>query len=213
MIINYPWKADEFEKIIKSLLKGDLIAFPTDTVYAIAALSTSKKAVKRLYKIKKRQDNKPTAILIGNKIDYKKYTKDSSQGTKKIINAFWPGALTLVLRSKSGFSSHFQGNSSDFIGIRHPSEPLIEEILVTIKEPLVASSSNTAGEPPLNTPEAIDSVFGKHLACIIRKPDFYPNPPSTIVKIDNNKFTILREGAITRTQINQALDKKENNDH
>ncbi|MDD5478048.1 MAG: L-threonylcarbamoyladenylate synthase, partial [Candidatus Omnitrophica bacterium] len=121
----------------KVIAGGGLVIIPTDTVYGIAADASNKKALDRLYEIKKRPKDKPFAILIAEKDNVEELARDIPLVAYKLMRKFWPGQLTILLKAKG------QGK----VGLRMPDNPVALEIIFQSKTALACPSANISDKP------------------------------------------------------------------
>lgn len=174
-----------------------VIIFPTDTVYGIGASIYDSLGQSRIYEIKHRPLNKPLAVLCANKeqITNIAYVTDEAI---KLIDAFLPGPLTLILRSKPEVK---KATGLDTIGVRIPKYSVALEILEKYG-PMSTTSVNESGEKSLNDYEEIKTSYG-HLVDDLYAPSDEPtsSKPSTVVDVTSDTPKVLREGAITFDQI------------
>lgn len=184
------------------LNKGDVIIFPTDTVYGIGASAFDKKGQDLIYEIKERPLSKRLSILCASLADIEKIAYVSSDA-KKLIEAFMPGGLTLILKTREeAISDSIHEN----VGVRIPNHPLALAILRE-NGPMATSSVNKSGMPPLNDYD--DIVF--HFAAQVKK--IYPNNEtpsrlaSTVINLTKSPYEIIREGSITLDDIEKVLNK------
>lgn len=185
---------DEAINFAATLLKnGGLVAFPTETVYGIGGNLWNKKAVERLYEIKKRPLNKPFTIHISSIDMIKNMHCEISPFAIKLINKFWPGPLTLILKSK---------NSK--LGFRMPRNNIAKDLISKSGVPVVAPSANISGEkPPTQAREILNTLDGKiDLILDSGKTEF--GKESTVVDTTNSSYKILRKGAIPESEIDQV---------
>lgn len=165
---------------------------PTDTLYGIVGSALNKKAVARIYKLRKRNLRKPMIILISSLSDLRRFGIKPDFRTTKILQTLWPGKVSVVLTCGSKkFSYLHRGKKS--LAFRLPASKNLRKILDKTG-PLVAPSANLEGKPPAKTIKEAKKYFGD-------KVDFYVNAgkidsaPSTLVGFKNKKLTLLREGA------------------
>ncbi|CCV64824.1 predicted translation factor, Sua5/YciO/YrdC/YwlC domain protein [Alteracholeplasma palmae J233] len=179
--------------------KGDVIIFPTDTVYGIGARLLDHKAIKKIYKIKGRDFDKPIAVLCANieQISEFAYVTDD---IKKLAEAFWPGALTLILKTKYSYESE---TFEKTIGVRIPNHPLALE-LIRKNGPLKTTSVNKSGEAPLNDYEEIKAVYNKEVSAIYPNNEKILELASTVIDLTNG-LEVIREGIITKKMIEDIL--------
>lgn len=191
----------ELQKQIKDTLdNGGVIAYVTDTVWGLGALSDSEKGVKKIYEIKKREAQKPL-ILMSNEIEnLKPYVKEINPTAQKLIDEHFPGALTLVL-PKSEKTQDYITSGFDTVGIRLPDNAVFKEICEGITGKVLATTSaNLSHEPSAKTYEqAVLNMQGK--ADLIIE-DFGQNAKgleSTVVLALDDEIKILRQGAVNLT--------------
>ena len=204
----YNWKEKinkrELAEIKKTIEEGGIIIFPTETVYGIAASALSEKGIDKLYKAKKRPREKAINIMISDKKEIEKYAIIKNKVERKIIDKFMPGEITIILEKKNNFGKTFT-LPDNTIGIRIPNSPIALAILKEINIPLIVSSANISGMESGINPEEIKKYFSKSVDAIISGGIIEKGVPSTIVKVDKGKINILREGKITKKQIENSL--------
>lgn len=189
----------ELKKQIKNILDNDgVIAFVTDTVWGLGCLPTSEKAVKKIYDIKKREAQKPL-ILMSNEVEnLKPYVKELNSISKKLINKYFPGALTLVME-KSLKTPDYITSGFNTVGIRVPNNKVFKEICESITGSVLATTSaNLSHQPSSKTYEqALENM--SNLADLIIE-DFgqiAKGLESTVALItEDNELRVLRQGAI-----------------
>ncbi len=198
---NFQLPATEIIKIKNSLEKQDgIIAFPTDTVWGIGCLIQNEHAVRRIYLLKNRPQNKPL-ILLGSKIDYLvPYVKEIPEKAWAIIDEFLPGAVTLVLE-KSDKTPDYITSGFHTVGIRIPDyQPFVELLKKCTEEHVLATTSaNISGKGSNSQKEEVKRDLGDAVDYIL---DDYGYPPkgkeSTVIEINNQgEINILRQGSIS----------------
>ena len=159
-IIKLSHKKDEIEKlkiIAKRIKKGDVLIFPTDTVYGIIADATNKKAVEKIFKIKKRDHNKPLSLFVKN-IKTAKKIADIENCLISFLDIMWPGKVTAIFkRKKTNFKIY--GTKKDTIGIRIPKYKPLNLLLEILDFPIVQTSVNISGSPTIKNPKKIINEF------------------------------------------------------
>lgn len=186
----------------KLLREGELVALPTDTVYGIGALALDENAVEKLYSIKNRPLDKAVTVNLSDPSELCDYLESENPVAIHFAKKFWPGALTIVARVKKELIHPKVRAGSDFCGFRVADHDQLRGIIKNVG-PIALPSANLSGEPPLLTPEEVQKQF----------PDLYvvvseiapQNVPSTVIQIDEDVVTILREGAIDQSEIDQHL--------
>lgn len=175
--------------------QGGLVAFPTETVYGLAANRNDPKAMARLSKVKDRPDGKHYTVHIASLSFIKKMGCKIPKLALVLIKKYWPGPLTLVLASKNGGS----------IGFRMPANKVALELIGKAKVPVVAPSANLSGsKPPVRASEVLKGLGGK-IDMVIDAGATEVGVESTVVDISIKPFKILREGAIKTSEIERLL--------
>lgn len=200
-MIIYNWKKQinkqELTEIKKIIQEDGIIIFPTETVYGIAVSALSKKAVDKLYKAKKRPREKAINIMVNSKQEIEKYAYIKNNIEKKIIEKFMPGEITIILNKKHNFGKSFTLPDGT-IGVRIPNNDIAIAILNEVEIPLLVSSANISGMTSGINPEEIKKYFSESVDVLIDGGVIEGGLPSTIVKVDNDKIKLLREGKITK---------------
>lgn len=197
------YKASEVNLALKDYQKSDLIAFPTDTVYGIGAHIFSEKAIKKIYQIKHRSENKPLAVLCADKSQILQVAKTIPAKMEKIIDAFMPGPLTIILPKKKEVPNYITSNL-DTIGVRIPNHQLALQILKQIG-PLATTSANISGDSSLNNSKDVINVLGDSIDIIIDGGITDIGIPSTVISYIKDDINIIREGTITKKMILEII--------
>jgi len=190
------------KKAVAILKKGGVVAFPTDTVYGIGVNALNKKAVEKIYQIKKRDKNKPLIILIGRKSDARKISHFNATAQKCGV-AFWPGPLTLVLPAKKDIPKYLTSNGK--IGVRMPNNKIFLSLARACKFSLATTSANLSdGKNPTSAQEVKNNI-GNKIDLIINGGRTKSSIASTVLDLAAKNPKILRQGKITLKQIKMAL--------
>lgn len=183
---------------------GGIVVFPTETVYGIGTNGLDKDAVKRLYNIKKRPLNKPISLLVSDFEMIEKVVKDISELEYKIMKKFFPGPLTIILNKKDIVPDIVTSGGST-VGIRMPDEEITRKLIEYAGVPIAAPSANISGEPSGIDVQDIIKEFGDKVNYYIDGGKSKIGIGSTIVKVENNSIKILREGSISKKEIENIL--------
>ena len=191
----------EFEIAKSKLDQSQVIAFPTETVMGLGVYFDDRKAYDTLNSIKRRPEDKPYTLMLSNVRDIEKYAFVSDRD-RKIIKAFMPGPVTLLLKSKNvpDYVTHGTG----IIGIRVPDMPLVQELINYCGKPLLVPSANRSGDRPALTSFEVKNIFGDELGYVFEE-DSLGQKPSTIIDLTSEQVKILREGPISLEDINKVL--------
>jgi len=142
---------------VDALQRGEVIAFPTDTVYGLGADAYNDEAIDKIYRIKRRSRDKPLILFIKNKAELPQYVTELTEATLSLMEKYWPGPLTLIFKAKTSTPCQ---SANHTVGIRIPDHQLVLTLLERLDFPLATTSANIEGEPPLSEPEQIRSQLG-----------------------------------------------------
>jgi len=190
--------SNQLKQKIKNTLDNDgVIAFVTDTVWGLGCLPSSKKAVKKIYEIKKREAKKPLILMSNNIENLLLYVNPLTNKAKEFIEKYFPGALTLVLK-KSGKTPDFITSGFDTVGIRIPDNKVFQEICECIEGKVLATTSaNLSSEPSAKTyKQALEKVGNTADLVIEDFGQLAKGLESTVALILENEVRVLRQGAV-----------------
>lgn len=188
--------SDHIAKAACALREGELVAFPTETVYGLGVDRDNAKAIERIYKTKKRGEEKRLTLMIADPDDVKKYVDHFSGTAKKLIKFFWPGALAIVFPLKDG---------SD-ISIRFPDDTAARDLIRMAKVPIVTTSANISGYPPSTDAQQVLMDFKGKIHIILDGGSTRFRSPSTVLKLKNEGFEIVRHGIISESMVRSCLE-------
>ena len=193
------------QKLIKETIKASkLVIFPTETVYGIGANALDPMAAKNIYKTKGRPSDNPLIVHIANKQDVKKYVKNISPKANLLINAFWPGPLTLIFNKNNIIPKATTGGLNT-IAIRMPSNKLAQKIIKLAGVPIAAPSANLSGKPSSTKLAHVKTDFMNKVSIIVDGGDSSIGLESTVVDTSVNPITILRPGSISKKMLETTL--------
>jgi L-threonylcarbamoyladenylate synthase len=193
-------------KAVKLLHSGELVAFPTETVYGLGADATNPKAVKKIFKIKNRPLNHPVILHIYNLKQLKNCVEIIPDSAKKLIKQYWPGPLTLVFKANKNISKLITGGQ-DTVGIRMPSHPVARKLLKAFGKPIAAPSANRFGRISPTTAHAVKEELGNKIKLILDGGKCTVGIESTIIDVRSEPFKLLRPGIIKIKNINKIKNK------
>ena len=199
-LIKYPFTIDNESLITDILSENQILAFPTETVYGLGGNAFSKEVSDRIYLIKKRPRNKPFPLLITLKWLNKLCLWNDSR-IDDLIEAFWPGPLTLILISNPDLPKHLKNNSGT-LAVRFSSSAVVQRLIELGKYPLIGTSANRSGLPACTSAEEVSSQFLDDVDIVIDGYNRSENLASTIVNCLTEPFKILRQGAISLKKLN-----------
>lgn len=191
---------DGIKQAAFALKKGGLVAFPTETVYGLAANMASRKGMDRLIKVKQRPMGKLFSIHIADKEKIEDFARNVPVGAYKLIDKFWPGPLTIILWSKK--------DDNQTVGIRMPSNKIALDLINLANVPIVAPSANISGKKsPVSAQEVLDDLDGK-IDILLDGGKTALGVSSSVVDFTLKTPEVMREGAIKKSDIESALNTK-----
>ncbi len=190
----------EIEQALNILKKGGIAAFPTDTVYGLGVNAEDRRAVSRLYKIKKRSREKPLSLFLSKKEQLFPFVKIFPVQAQKLINRYWPGPLTLLFRANISIFSPLVSREGK-IGIRIPSHPIPREIVQRGSFLLGTTSANLSNEPEIIDPKSLPSELTLGIDVLLDGGDALLGKASTVVDVTLSPPRIVREGWICNKEI------------
>lgn len=183
------------QKAVKILSEGGIIGFPTETVYGIGVDGESEEAIKKLYKIKGRDPQKATQLLIGDVSWIDRYCKNYPRQIFLLLNKFWPGPLTVILLASNNLPSILLG-SGKTVGLRVPDHPVALKLLHRFDRGIAASSANPQGFTPANNIEEIRKYFSSNVKIIVAGGLKPSGTSSTVLDVTSWPPKLIREGAL-----------------
>ncbi|MBI5410484.1 MAG: threonylcarbamoyl-AMP synthase [Nitrospirae bacterium] len=190
------------EEAASVVLRGGVLAMPTESFYALGVSPFHEAAVQRLCRIKGRPDDKPLLVLIADLTQLDSLVKEVPAGAAVLMKQFWPGPLTIVFPAARSLPASLTAGSGT-VGIRQPADPTLRDLLRLVG-PLTGTSANRSGEPPAGTAAEVQASLGPDLDLILDGGPTAAGLPSTIVQTAGS-IRVLRAGPISREQIEKAL--------
>ncbi|MEW6269646.1 MAG: L-threonylcarbamoyladenylate synthase [Thermodesulfobacteriota bacterium] len=186
---------------VAALRAGELVVFPTETLYGVGCDALNPRAMERLVAVKQRGADKGVAVLVADVAMLELVTDDVGEGARRLAAAFWPGPLTILFRARPGLPEPLVVDGR--IGARVSSHPLAQRLTRELGRPLAAPSANPAGREPAHDVDTARRYFGDAVACYLDGGTI-AGPPSTLAD-PGPPLRVLREGAVARAAIEDAL--------
>ena len=184
--------------------EGGMVAVPTETVYGLAANGLNEEAVSAIYAVKGRPEVKPLSLMVRDSSAMERYCEDVPAGAYALAEKFWPGPLTIVLKSKDIVPEIVRAGGST-VGLRCPDHPATLELLESCGLPLAAPSANLSGAPsPKSAQDVLDQLDG-NIHAVIDGGVCGIGTESTIIDMSQTPYRILRRGALSEEAIAQVL--------
>lgn len=183
---------------------GGIVVYPTETLYGIGCSATHRRALQRVQSLKRRAEPKPILVLIRSKEDLKPLVRDVPEAAEALMNAFWPGPLTIVFHASDAVLPELtQGKGT--IGIRIPSCAVCLRLLELVGGPITSTSANLSGDSPLETIASMRAVLTPGIDLYLDAGVLPPSKPSTVLDVTGSSPRILREGAIAGDAIRSVV--------
>ena len=207
--LTIPYDESIFTEIGQELKNGKIVVFKTDTVYGIGTNAFNENACKKIYEIKGRPMYKPLCILISNISMLNEIVDFISPTEQKLIDAFWPGPLTIKFKKKENVLPDIISAGDEYVRVRLLESGLAYNLINSAGVPIVAPSANLSGSHTgTNIKTIIDELGGK-VDYILDSGNVNNDTTSTIVEVDNKKVIIIREGKIEKEEIAKVVPLKD----
>jgi len=194
---------------IEVLRKGKVTVFPTDTVYGLGCMCNSEQAADRIYDLKNRNHRKPLILFVSNLNQVASFAYDIPQIAKELMNNFWPGPLTIILRAKENIpisqACIMKGNEFPTISFRIPNHPIPNFLVKELGIPLATTSANISGyNHQASSAKVLEKIFENKVDLCIDDKEIPTGIESTVINCSVSPPSILREGAL-ESQIRSCL--------
>jgi len=220
------------KKAANVIRRGGLVVFPTETFYGLGANAFDPRAVRKIFRAKGRPENKALIILIGEKVDLRLVARDIPKVAYRLIEKFWPGPLTLIFKKKKNIPKEVTAGGNT-VAVRLSSHPVAQALVRAAGVPITAPSANLSGRPPHRTITGVVKELGrcKEIGLFLdagKTPLGKPGSensigslkanktldrvsttrkPSTLLDLTKNPPRILREGGITKKQLEKVIGR------
>ncbi len=195
---------DAINEAARLLRAGELVAFPTETVYGLGANGLNATAIGKIFRAKNRPPDNPLILHVGYKKDIDRYGRDISTAAKKLIRAFWPGPLTVIVMKRKKIPAIVTGGL-DTVAVRMPDNKIALSLIRKAGVPVAAPSANVSGKPsPTKAAHVYNDMYGK-IELILDGGKTEVGIESTIVDCSVSPPVVLRPGKISRRQIERVI--------
>ncbi|MEX0952545.1 MAG: L-threonylcarbamoyladenylate synthase [Nitriliruptoraceae bacterium] len=185
-------RASGIDRAVAALRGGQIVALPTDTVYGVAADAFSREGTRRIFEAKQRAWDVPLPILVRTPKQLVGICPRVPESAERLMAAYWPGALTLVITEQPGLSWNI-GNSQRTVAVRMPLDDVALAVIRAVG-PLAVTSANVSGRPPATTAAEAAEQLGEHVSVVLDDGERTGGAPSTIVDLTRDEPEILRAG-------------------
>jgi L-threonylcarbamoyladenylate synthase len=201
----------DFEQILSFLRAGGVIGFPTDTAYGLGADAFNESAIRRIFEIKGRPETKPILVLVDSMAMLKKTVArfDESSTANMLARRFWPGPLTMILPAlgpESGNVSRLVTAGTGSVGVRWPKADFATRLVRAFGRPITATSANKSGQASTASADEVKAQLGMDIEMLIDGGTLSAPQGSTLLDLTQQRPTILREGPVSRLELEEALN-------
>jgi len=196
-------KPGDFQRASEVILAGGVIAFRTDTFYGLGADPFNRTAVARIRKLKGREETKPILVLISDNQEIERFITSPSNLFEAVAEKFWPGPITLVGLARPELPEELTSGTAT-VGVRLPNDKEVRDLVRACGGALTATSANPSGGEPASSVEEVRSYFPEGLDLIVDGGGVTAVMASTVLDLSGDEPWLIREGQITRKQLQQA---------
>ena len=198
----------DLKEAAKLLQDGEIVAFPTETVYGLGANAMDAAAVKKIYEAKGRPSDNPLIVHIYDRKQLKEFTEGISEDACVLMDTFWPGPLTLIFKRKGDLIAPNVTGGLDTIAVRMPNHPVALELLKRADLPIAAPSANTSGKPSPTAASHVEHDLNGKISAIVSGGSCVVGLESTVLDLSGDMPVILRPGGVTKEDLEQVLKRE-----
>lgn len=195
---------EDIDQAILELYAGGVVAYPTETFYGLGVNAQDARAVEKLFELKGRDKTRSVPALIPSRDSLVRWVTRVTRVAGRLMDAFWPGPLTLVFHARRGLPRLLLGADSS-IGLRETNVGWVQAWVRRSDTLVTSTSANLSGHPPARRVEHVVRVFPGRIDLVLDAGPTHGRSPSTVVDVRGSSPTILREGAIPKTRILAAV--------
>ncbi len=195
-------------KAVQIIEEGGVLAYPTETFYGLGADGRNENAIERIFLIKGRDIKNPLSVIIGDRGDLRDVVEGIPEMALRLMETFWPGALTLVFTASQNVSSRLTAGTGK-IGVRVSSHPIATALAKALRHPITATSANPSGAGECTSVDEVIKCIGDKIDAVIDGGRTPGGKGSTIIDVTTHPPVILREGVISGPLIRRALANRQ----
>lgn len=186
-------------RAIEHLTAGHVVAYPTETFYGLGARHDDRNAIRRIYALKQRPEDKALPVIIGSYPQLAMLTDMTDHRADILTSHFWPGPLTIIVPARRGLTEGIVNNQK--IAVRLPGPSFALDLVSAAGYPITSTSANLSGLPPAASVRMVTGYFGDTIDFVIDGGESRATLPSTIVDLTSDVAAIVREGIIPAASI------------
>lgn len=203
----------EIDQAAAAIKRGELVAFPTETVYGLGADATNEQAVKNVYLAKGRPSDNPLIVHVNSVSMVEQYAAEIPENARKLMATFWPGSLTIILKIKKHALSKTVTGGLNTVAFRFPDCQPTLDLIAAAGVPMVGPSANTSGKPSPTTAQHVYHDLHGKIAGILDNGPTRVGVESTVLDMSTDHPVILRPGAVTKKDIEAVIGSIDLNHH
>ncbi|HWT83072.1 MAG TPA: L-threonylcarbamoyladenylate synthase, partial [Candidatus Methylomirabilis sp.] len=192
------------EQACQVLRQGGLVAFPTDTLYALGANALDPQAIERVLTVKGRHHGKPLSLLVPSIEAASNLAGSLPEDVRSLMQTFWPGALTVVVQAGPKVPAILRG-AAGTVGVRMPAGSVAQRLLTAFAGPIIGTSANKAGGADPADAKTVQKTIGGQIDLILDGGRVTLGVPSSVIDCTRQPARILREGAIARSRLQEKI--------
>ena len=201
------WRVEDFSPAIEALRQGDVIVFPTETLYGLGADALNEAAVDTVFNLKGRDAHNPLSVLVANQTMLRTLVATIPAAARRLMNRYWPGPLTLVLPGRKDIPKPLC-NTAGGIAVRISSQPIATLLVKALGHPVTATSANPSGKEPARTLQEAKRYFADQIPVYVDGGTLTSKSGSTVLEVMDNRIRIIREGEISALELQNVLGGK-----
>jgi L-threonylcarbamoyladenylate synthase len=194
------------EQASQIILRGGVVAFPTETFYGLGADGLDLEALQKVFQIKRREENKPLLLLVADRTWLSELVKEIPPVAGELMEKFWPGPLTLVFQASPQLPSVLTANTGR-VGLRISSHPVAQALVQAVGRAITATSANITGQPSASLASEVSRALGKGVDAILDGGRTAGGLGSTVLDVSGVLPKIIRQGTVSRTELAPFLKK------
>jgi L-threonylcarbamoyladenylate synthase len=183
---------------------GGLVVIPTFRLYGLAVNALNSRAVDKVFAIKKRPPDNPILLLIKDRSELEQLVRHVPPSAERLIDRFWPGKVTLVFEASAAIPDILTAGTGK-IGLRVPEHPVAAALTRALPHPITGTSANVSGEPGCNDPAGLSPQIIAQADMVLDAGRLLGGQGSTVIDVTVDPVRIIREGAVSRAEIFQAI--------
>jgi L-threonylcarbamoyladenylate synthase len=191
---------------VAALKRGEIVVFPTETLYGLGADALNEAAVETVFRLKGRELNAPIPVLVADAAMLDRLVEHIPPFARDLIQRFWPGPLTLILPARTNIPEPLL-NASGGIGVRISSQTIATRLVQALGRPLTATSANPSGNEPARTVLEARNYFGDQVSIFLDGGTLRSKTGSTVAEVQGERLHVVREGDISVAALEEVLGK------